>query len=57
MVKVLICNKMLFTFSTLLQIRHLWHLKIVIFLRRCVMGTVLLNSVYTVHKIASFLFL
>ncbi len=35
---------MLFIYSTLALIRHLWQLKTVVFLYRCLMGVVLLDS-------------
>jgi hypothetical protein len=50
-VKVLIYIQMLFTFSTLVLIRHLWQLKTVVFLHRCLIRAVLL--LYLLHLIKS----
>ncbi len=49
MVKVLIYFKMLFIFSTLVLMRHLWQFKTVVFPHWCLMHAVLLSSNPQLH--------
>jgi hypothetical protein len=44
---------MLFTFSAPVLIRHLWQLKTVIFLHRCLIGAVQIGSSQVTHQIVA----